>query len=276
MSERVPDLVVEKLALGELPDEQARALRSRLEADGDDRLARIERSNAEILQEHPPQQVAAAIERRLARLAEDDERRPARGGWLLLAPVAAAAGLALVWWVGRGGAGERESGKPDMVAVADSSEIAESGGPGEVILLKGDPQLLVDRIEDERPVRMTADQSVKAGDRLQVSYRAAGAMQGAIVSIDGAGVATLHFPAAVDEDPRLHQGGRIPLRESYELDDAPGFERFFFVTVGEAEPRLDVAAVVDAAERLARSDAARSGELVLPAGWRQQSLLLLK
>jgi hypothetical protein len=92
--------MVEKLALGELPAERAAVLRQRLDEAGDGRLAEIERSNAEILREHPPEQVVGAIQRRLARLEHEAPER-ARPGWLVWAPLAAAAGVALVWWVGR-------------------------------------------------------------------------------------------------------------------------------------------------------------------------------
>ncbi|MCA9654906.1 MAG: hypothetical protein KC501_33630 [Myxococcales bacterium] len=281
MSERIPDLMVERLALGELPEAQAQTLRARLEADGDERLAAIGRTNAEILREHPPQRVAAEIQRRLDRL--EDDQRPARAGWLVWAPVAAAAGLALVWW----GTRDPESGtSPEVIARVEPPPSAGSGDPSvvtppvaddgpEAIYLKGDPQLIVDRIVEMRPVAMSDRDPVSAGDRLQVSYRAAGMAQGVIVSIDGAGVATLHFPADEGASPRLDQGGRIPLMESYELDDAPGFERFFFVTLPDDEPSLEVAQVMDAARTLA-SEGGREGDLRLPEGWRQQSLLLLK
>lgn len=284
MSERIPDLKVEKLALDELPSAEAEALRSRLQAEGDGRLEAIAESNAQILREHPPAQVAAMIRRRLDRL-DEEERPPARAGWMLWAPVAAAAGLALVWWVGRDESGGEGRGTPVIAKADDPPASADSGGAvvvppvadegPEQIFLKGDPQLLVDRIVELRPQTMSDRDSVTAGDRLQVSYRAAGNAQGVIVSIDGAGVATLHCPADETTSPRLDQGGRILLRESYELDDAPAFERFFFVTVAEDEPRLDVARVMDAARALAADDG-RAGELELPEGWRQQSLLLLK
>lgn len=281
--DRVPDLLVERLALGELPSAEANALRERLAAAGDDRLEAIARSNAEILREHPPQQVAASIARRLERL-EQDERPRSHAGWMTWAPVAAAAGLALVWWMGRDDPKTVDDG---TIAQVEPSRTADSGasgrpvGPGaddqgpERIFLKGDPQLVVDRIENLRPVTMHDHDPAAAGDRLQVSYRAAGSAQGAIVSIDGAGVTTLHFPATEDASPRLDQGGRIPLAESYELDDAPGFERFFFVTVAQDEPPLDVARVLDAARTLAARDGLE-GELSLPEGWRQQSLVLRK
>jgi hypothetical protein len=273
-----PDLMVEKLALGELAGEQAAALRRRLDEAGDERLAAIERSNAEILREHPPAEVAAAVRRRLARL-EDETPARARPSWLMWAPMAAAAAVALMWWVGgndpetgiRGGEAD-----PVVIAKAEPPVVADDGATPEQIFIKGDPVLMIDRVQDGRPQRMADAARVAAGDLLQVGYNAKGAQQGVVVSIDGAGVATLHFPAAEADDPRLDHGGPIPLSASYELDDAPGFERFFFVTVDTREPRLDVAGVMEAARMLARGADARDGELALPQGWRQQSILLRK
>ncbi len=290
-SEAVPDLppalMVEKLALGELPDRQARAVREQLGEAADDRLLALAQSNEEILREHPPSRVAAEVQRRLDRLEAESERDRARSGpgWMVWAPVAAAAGLALVWWIGTGdraGPGS-DSDQPEVIAKADPSVVPDAKGLGaadgpapERILLKGDPVLMIDRMVDGRPAHMSAEDRVAAGDLLQVKYNAKGAQQGVVVSVDGAGVATLHFPDTEGEDPRLDHGGAIHLPQSYELDDAPGYERFFFVTVDVAEPRLDVTRVVDAARALAGSEEAERGSLALPEGWRQQSLLLRK
>lgn len=279
---RVPDLMIEKLALGELPDARAGALRQRLGAEADERLAAIERSNAEILQEHPPGEVAAEVRRRLAR--QHAGAANARPGWFSWAPVAVAAGVMLVWWVGRGvdGPGGTPDSGPAVIAEADVEALpakgpgADGGAPPEQIFLKGDPVLAIDRVHDGRPQRLRERDAVTVGDRLQVTYNAKGAQQGVVVSIDGAGVATLHFPASETDDPRLAHGGPVPLPESYELDDAPGFERFFFVTVDVPQPRLPVAQVLEAARALASSDAAREGTLALPSEWRQQSILLRK
>jgi hypothetical protein len=277
---RVPDLMIEKLALGELPEERAAALRRRLEERGDERLAGIERSNAEILREHPPGDVAAAVRRRLARLEQEDAPRRASAGWMVWAPVAAMAGVALVWWVARdgepGGTGGRDA--PPVIAKAGTevppTKVGDEGP--ETVYLKGDPRLMIDRMQNGRPTRMAAGDAVAAGDRLQVGYLANGVQQGVVVSIDGAGMATLHFPASEAASPVLEQGGRIGLPESYELDAAPGFERFFFVTVDEAEPRLEPAKVMEAARELAKGERAEDGALVLPQGWEQQSVLLKK
>jgi len=279
----VPELWVEKLALGELSAAETEAVRARLGDQAPERLAALARSNEEILGEHPPAEVAASIERRLARLDEEAKRRRSWGGPLAWAPLAVAAGVALVWWVSPGdpadpGLGGATGG--DVIARSQPPAVPDPRSPGadgpEQILLKGDPVLMVDRIEAGRPQRMASDAPVAAGDLLQVTYNAKGAQQGVVVSIDGAGVATLHFPEAEADSPRLGHGGPVPLAQSYELDDAPDFERFFFVTVDAAQPRLDVARVVDAARRLATTERADEGALELPEGWRQQSIVLRK
>jgi len=279
-ADAVPDLLVEKLALGELSATEVRDVRERLGDVADDRIAALARSDEALLEEYPPAQLAADVQRRLARLEDADERSRGRG-WLVWAPVAAAAGLALVWWMnGSTPSDDAPGGQPDVIAEVTPTVVpdklpAADGGP-EQILLKGDPVLMIDRIESGRPQRMAADASVEAGDLLQVTYNAKGAQQGVVVSIDGAGVATLHYPESETGSPRLDHGGPRPLPESYELDDAPGFERFFFVTVDGVEPRLDVARVMEAARSLAGGDGARDGALELPEGWRQQSMLLRK
>ena len=282
--ERVPELFIEKLALGELPEARAAAVRQRLAEEGDGRLAGIERSNAEILKEHPPGEVAAAVRRRLAQLDEAEApRRGAAAGWLRWAPVAVAAGVALFWWIGRDGeppGPDGRSGALPVIAKADSEVPPAKTGQGsqgpEQIYLKGDPRLMIDRMQDGRATRMAAGDAVAAGDLLQLGYLANGVQQGVVVSIDGAGVATLHFPASEGASPVLEQGGRVGLPESYELDAAPGFERFFFVTVDEAEPKLEPATVMEAARALAKGPQAKDGELVLPREWKQQSILLTK
>lgn len=274
--ERVPELFVEQLALGELPAERAAALRQRL--GGEERLAAIEASNAEVLREHPPDEVAAAVRRRLSRLEAEEPRR-AGAGWLVWAPVAIAAGVAFLWWAGRDADPVGRPDAPPVIAKGETEvppqKLAGDEGP-ETIYLKGDPRLMIDRVADGRATRMAAGDAVAAGDLLQLGYIANGVQQGVVVSIDGAGVATLHFPASETESPVLQQGGRVGLPESYELDAAPGFERFFFVTVDGAEPKLEPAKVMEAARALAKGERAEDGALVLPEEWKQQAILLRK
>lgn len=258
----VPTLLVEQLALGEL--DAANAERVRRELGDSDALARIEASNQEILADHPPERVAAEIRRRL-----EGEPKRAPAGWIpwVAAPVMVAAAV-LVWVVVR----------DDDATTLATNDVQTPTDEREQTRLKGDvqPHLVIDRRTADGHERLAADEVVASGDLLQVSYVPAGRRHGVIVSIDGAGAVTLHHPESPGASPTLTQAEEVPLAHSYELDDAPGFERFLFVTRDGEPPTVD--AVMRAAERLAGQPAkARTAPLELAGpGWQQSSLLLRK
>ena len=280
MTEPVPDVLVEKLALNELSTTETEELRRRLGDQVDERLAAIEHSNAEILEALPPEEVAAEVRRRVERLdrRQAESERPQWMPWLGVAGLAAAA--ILLWLLVRPPADEVPEGPsgapqaglgdtgPTKIAKAEPRPASDDG----TIRLKGSAKLTIHRKRDHEPERLSDGAHVRAGDRLQVSYAAGDATRGVIVSIDGAGATTLHFPAHEDADPTLRGRARLP--SGFQLDDAPGFERFFFVTT--PDDALSVADVMRAAEALAASDDAREGELELPEGVGQQALLLVK
>jgi hypothetical protein len=92
-----------------------------------------------------------------------------------------------------------------------------------------------------------ADGSVaRAGDLLRVGYAGAGQGYGVILSIDGRGAVTLHLPPAGERAAPLVRGGITLLDQAYELDEAPGWERFYFVT---SDTPFDVAPIMAAARR---------------------------
>ncbi len=64
--------------------------------------------------------------------------------------------------------------------------------------------------------------------------------------------------------PPLDPRGPVVLPSAYELDDAPGFERFFLVY--SAKP-FDVAAVDPAARALAQLPPVTAASCPCPAGW---------
>ncbi|MCA9689358.1 MAG: ActD-like protein [Myxococcales bacterium] len=259
MTERkIPDLHVEQLALGELPEDRARALRAALE--GDPRLAAIERSNQAILAALPPEQVAREVSRRLERAAT-----PRRSALWIVTPTLALAAIVLLWvrW-------PDDAAAPEEPAV----ELAEQAIEEEVRIKGLEPRLTVYLLDRGAPRKLAEQDRVAAGDLLQLSYVAAGASHGVILSIDGRGVVTLHHPAPASASTELQQGGEQPLAHSYELDDAPGFERFFLVTTGGAQ--IDVDAVMAAARALAQSPRARQAPLELGPGVTSTSVLVRK
>lgn len=239
----VPDWMLERLLLDDLsPDERARAL-AELEAEdgGLERLEALRRSDEAILARYPVRTMGARIRGGLQR-----ERRPTRPVWV---PLLVAALLTLV-------------AVPLLVGRGPTDELAYVG-------VKGEPRLHALLRRAEGPVRLTDGGVVRSGDVVQLAYVAMGAPHGVIVSVDGAGVTTLHFPK--DGSTALSVDGTTPLETAYRLDDAPDFERFLFVTSGDP---LDVDAVLEAARALAGSDGAMHQPLALPQ--HQTSLLLRK
>ena len=125
-------------------------------------------------------------------------------------------------------------------------------------------RLLIHREGDDAPLPSGAN--VREGDLLQLSY-AGTSTHGVIASVDGSGVATLHFPDAEDGNTRL-DAGLVRLDHAYELDDAPDFERFFLIS---ADVPLDPEEILDQVRLVGRTDS-----LELPAEWSQVSVLLAK
>jgi hypothetical protein len=86
----------------------------------------------------------------------------------------------------------------------------------------------------------------RAGDALQVAYDAASMPYGTVFSIDGRGNVTLHYPTDASALPDLDSGGVVTLPRSFVLDDAPLFERFYFVA---SEEPFDVGRLLERVRR---------------------------
>lgn len=255
----VTDLQVERLLLGELPEAEARRVQSALEASGDDRLARLEAENHEILADYPAQAMAKRI---AARLDAVEPAQPPRWTWVWVPAVAVAAGLGLVLiLVG--------SGRPDPAAAPIAQvERPDPGGTR----IKGDPALSLLRRTAGGSEALAPAATAEAGDVLGVQYRSGGAAHGVILSLDGAGAVTLHHPTDPRGETALGEGVQV-LPRAYRLDDAPNFERFVFVT---SDAPLDVETVLAAARVVAAGSDPRRAPLTLPGDPRQTSVLVAK
>jgi len=243
---RLPDYLLERLALGELPEEAARAAQEELarEPGGAQRLSELRASDAQLLARHPPQGVASEIARRQRAVVVQLRRR--RAGWL-----AASAGVFAAV----------------VLAVVLRPAPEQTG-------IKGEAALLVYRSRGAQVEQLQSGASARAGDTVQLAYAGERQAYGVIVSVDGAGKVTLHLPEQEGEAARLTRDARTELPHAYELDAAPGFERFFLVT---SDSPFRASAALEAARKLAaRGDAARTEPLALPKGFEQRSFLLLK
>ena len=95
---------------------------------------------------------------------------------------------------------------------------------------------------------------------------------GAIVSVDGRGTVTVHYPDGAPAAAPMNGGRSVLLSHAYELDDAPQWERFYIITGATPFP---IDAIVSAARR-AGSYAAPAPVLDLAPGMTQASFLLQK
>lgn len=249
MNRRLPEPLLERLHLGDLPLSEAERLRAELTEADRARLAELAADDAAILHAHPPARVTAEIQRRLGRV------RRRRALWLTAPGLVAAAALAYAVT------------RPEPPAVA--ADAVAGPGPGEHVTAKGDPRLLVYRRTSGGSEPLLPGTAVAPGEELRLGWIVDAPVRGAIVSLDGRGVVTPHWPAT---GAGTLQRGRVLLDHAYALDDAPDFERFVLVT----GPDVELEAALRAAKAVAAAPDAATRPLPLPAGWTQTDLLLRK
>jgi hypothetical protein len=212
----VPDLYLERYRLGELPEDERDRIERLLVLDPElrDRLEALQASDAEVARDYPAPLMDERIRARAR--AEGVSRRTAAsgkgsGGWMTALAAARRA------WV-------MPALAAAAVVLAVGVGVVRPPAPDDGILLKGGAAELV-------VYRKTA-----AGDLVRVGYRAAGQPYGAILSTDGNGNVTLHMPRSGGRATSLAPGATVLLDFSYELDDAPRWERFYLVTGDEPFP----------------------------------------
>lgn len=233
----IADWMLERYRLGELSAADKARVDAELAADESlrSRLEELKRDDAATLAAYSPRQVAARVN---ATVVPEKQRRIP-----LLVPAFALA-----------------------AAVTVGIVVLRQPPPDEdVINFKGETSLRLFRSGAENPERLLEGAKVKPHDVVQVAFELNGAKHLVIVSVDGAGHTTLHWP--LDGKTAAPPGFKA-VPQAFELDDAPGFERFFLVT---ADQPLPVPEILKAAE-----GASRTSPLSLPPSMAQRSLLLDK
>ncbi|MCU0849019.1 MAG: hypothetical protein MUD12_14120 [Spirochaetes bacterium] len=268
MNERISVLTLEKYMLGELSPESSYRIEKLIGANPEvgEMISALEKSNREILKKYPPVNISKTI---TERYREKMNSGPMEGTVKNISPrkviipaaLAAAAAAAFFFispllmdpYVSRDAVVGDDAGTTRIKGLVTGIEIFRKNGSAAEVLGDGSP--------------------VRKGDLLQISYFSHDKKFGSVISIDGRGTAVLHYPMEGGRTT-IFSGRKILLPNSYELDDAPRFERFFLVLSGK---EFNAADVLSAAKKLA-SDGKRAetGKLGIDSSFEQHSIRLQK
>lgn len=176
------------------------------------------KSDEEILTRYTPREMADKIRKKSETKGKDEDKVIFSRTLAARILIPAAAGLLLAaLFLPMTGIGRPESNL-EMTRVKGSEN----------------PKLKIYRKSGQNAERLEAHSKAEASDLLQLSYQVNSPSFGLILSIDGNGMVTKHLPEEGDLSPRLSSGGEQNLPFAYELDDAPEFETFYFITSDRA------------------------------------------
>ncbi|MBN2344054.1 MAG: hypothetical protein JXX29_23260 [Deltaproteobacteria bacterium] len=237
-SKQTPDLLVEKLAAGQLSTAEETAVRQRLEAeDGLSRLDDIAQSNQDILNDYPVRQMAASIRERYA--ASTPQKSVAFKLFWTLAPVSAVAAAAAVVFMLAPSPVPSDPSETTSVGSVDPNYSDDS-----IRIKSGDPFLRIFKKNKTDEIEVKSGDKLAEGDVLQLKMITNHARSMVVCSVDGNGAVTLHYPERPAATTRVTELKSISLPYGYELDDAPDFERFFIVWT-ESETPIDAQQIIE-------------------------------
>lgn len=217
----VSQLQLEQYALGELSSRDHKRIAALIESSRElqERLQGLERSNSEILQAYPALEVAREVQRRRGLLEHPSIMGRADTGW---------AKAPMGWLLA------------SACLIAAMSFMGPFFQEEQGLRIKGmTPYLVAHQVVDGKTQLLEQGSALGQGDRLQLSIVGGLHLHAVVFSIDGASTITLHYPLEeADAQPLVE--ATVSLPNSYELDDAPRFERFFLVTQDAPLSRDDI------------------------------------
>ena len=258
-SRRYSEITLERFLLGELPENERRCISEDAASDPALRL-RIEAlrsSSEEILSVYPPAFMKSRIEASLHKIGRSKKR------WFGYALLPAGAAAAVFLFVNPTAIHKNDIATTVPVQTTSSAEQTRFKG--------SDSKLFIYRKTGDAPEALVSGMAVHEGEVLQLAY-VSSKIYGIIFSIDGRGSVTLHFPLNEESSTRLEHG-TVYLPSSYQLDDAPVFERFFFIA---SDSPIDVSKMLARARRSAADRTAETLSTIAPEGFSETSVLMKK
>jgi hypothetical protein len=268
-NQNISDITLERYILKELPEERIVEIDSLCSRSSElkTRIEAIKSSNEEILNSYPEEKIAAEIKAKYNILKPGKKisgRSSKQNIRRYIFPVLTVAAAAFLFFI--------------LPAIKTSFNDLSINVPGDITRQKGDEAVIyLYRKTNNAVDNLISGSIAKSGDLLQIAYVSKTDKYGVIFSIDGRGTVTLHFPESNTASTKLITGKKISLNNSYELDDAPDFEKFILITSGS---NLDVDTILNTAHKFAGNRENAAGKEIelsdLKQKYNQASIKIIK
>ncbi len=240
----IPDWKLEKYLTGDLPAEEMREIRKMEEVDEifANRVKMLREDNAAILKRLPFEKLSEKIATMPGR-SNADVGNTMRVNFKLVKLAAAAALVLAVVTVAL--FSQRSLSEQGGTVLANNANMANSVNGAQVMEVAmvdasgaGDDGLRIKGLSARMEVwKKTGDSAVqmenlgeaREGDEIQLRYAVAEKCYGLLFSMDGNGTITMHM-GHENRAVELEPGKMTTLPFAYKLDNAPKFEKFFFLT----------------------------------------------
>ncbi len=235
---QLSDMLLEQYILNELPRKKMKEIEEYLKKnpEANQQLDNMKKSNTEILSSYNADEITAEIKRRYEiqkDLVRKDKAKPYSNFRRFTLPAFAMATAAVIL----------------VLFTPILNNLIRNpidNGSLEVTRTKGEKTKLYIYRKNENRIEVIENGSItKEYDLLQIAYVSREEGHGVILSIDGRGSVTLHYPEDSSSSTKLKLNKKILLPSAYELDDAPTFEKFFFIT---SKDKLNVKQILKSAK----------------------------
>jgi hypothetical protein len=251
---RIPDILLERYVLNELPAKRMKEMDTMVSADPDLR-ARVNvliQSNAEFINDNPYERFENIIMNKKNMKTNRTKHSRIK---ILIPTFALSLSLITVCII---------NFFPDYFNGIDTTTVVKGN----------ENALFIYKKIDSNVVQLSNGGKARTGDLLQLAYQIIKNNYCIIFSIDGRGRITYHYPVDPSAPAKIDSHKKTLLTESYELDDAPDFERFFIISSAD---QFDAAPVIRSIERLASiKDLAKYSNIQLDPALNVYSLLINK
>ena len=232
----IPDWKLERYLTGDLPESDMREIREMEAADEifANRVKMLREDNAAILKKLPFEKLSEKIAMMPGR-SNAGAGNTVRVNFKLVKLAAAAALVLAVVTVAL--FGQRSLSEQGGTVLANSAEgtqvmdvaMADASGDDDVRIKGLSARMEVWKKTGDSAVQMENLGEAREGDEIQLRYAVAEKCFGLLFSMDGNGTITMHM-GHENRAVELEPGTMTTLPFAYKLDNAPKFEKFFFLT----------------------------------------------